>query len=881
MDALDAEMARRGLVPGGAAIAPAADEGDPIAREMARRGLSADPGTSFSGEAKAILSGPNSVIANIGGFPVDAANWLLNQVGLGSEKPFGGSASIRSGMNALGIATDETPQTGAGRVAKRVAEELTTAPLMMMGASALGPAVSAAASGGGFLSRFAQNAAKPVLEAFTANPGTQLLASGGAGVGGGLAREIAPDSGAADMAGSLIGGFVGSAIPSAARYAWDTADAITAPFRENGRQAIVGRALQRSSGSGENLGLAIDDAVNSGGAQIVPGSAPTTAQLLRDDGLAATERGLRSDPQVTARFAQRSAEQSAARAGAIDAAVPKTSGSAPAVKAAVEDRVRQFTEFADDIVARTEDDVRRRVTALGPATDPEVAGAAIREAIQGRRDALAAIRERATRPLYDEARAGIGPVDVSGPVGVLNDALRTAKGDIATPLERARANFFVRGTQTLDTTPDGLMGTRQSLTALLADPTVAPHSKTIIRDAQRMLDDAIEASSPTFKEANRVYRELSIPITRMDERLSGDVLRTNPALARTGGPAYEMPDSAVPGKFLRRGAGAPEAAREMAEVTAASPDAQNAIVGRLATSLRDYATKEDGTINPLRWRRWMADNRAALDQSPQLRQQMESLQSAQGVIDSLVGRQTRTLADMQRGSLGFLLKQDPAEAVGSILGSKSATQEMERLMGVIRRDPDATAALRRAVIDHGWKGAQSAGAVDSMNNAIVSTDKFLRFIKDNGDALAVAFQGRPQQLSQIERIAEDMQRSNWSNIGGRVAGSNTSQNLTTANIIGAIFRGTVSPTNVPINASAGRVVQFLYRLPEARMQEMLVDAMLNPEIAQAMLRPVTPYNLDNIIRPLSQRLLATTAITSTRDRQDRPGSPTEGRTPRD
>lgn len=869
-DPITEAMVRRGLVPGGAATAPETDESDPIGRELARRGLSAESGPTFGSEAKAVLSGPNSVIANIGGFPVDAANWLLNQVGLGSEQPFGGSASIRSGMNALGIATDETPQTGAGRIAKRVAEELTTAPLMMMGASALGPAVSAAASGGGFLSRFAQNAAKPVLEAFTANPGTQLLASGGAGVGGGLAREVAPDSGAADMAGSIIGGAIGSAIPSAARYVWDTADAITAPFRENGRQAIVGRALQRSSGSGENLGLAIDDALNSGSAQIVPGSNPTTAQLLRDDGLAATERGLRSDPKVTAQFAQRSAEQSAARGDALNAAVPNTSGSAPAVKSAVEDRVRQFGEFADDIVARTEDDVRRQLAALGPATDPEVAGGIIRQAIQGRRDALAQLRERATRPLYEQARAAQNPVDVRGALGTLDDALRVAKGDIATPLERARANFFVRGTQNIDTTAEGLMGTRQSLTAMLADPAVAPYSKTILRDVQQQLDTALEAGSPTFREANRLYRELSIPITRMDERLSGDVLRTNPALVRTGGPAYEMPDSAVPGKFMRRGAGAPEAAREMTEMTAGSPQAQGAIVGRLATSLRDYATKEDGTINPMRWRRWMTENSAALDQNPALRRRMETVQSAQGVVDSLAGRQARTLEDMQRGALGFLMKQDPAEAIGSILNSKSATQEMDRLMGVIRKDPDATRALRRAIVDHGWKGAQSAGAVDTLNNPIVSTDKFLRFIKDNRDALGVAFRGHPQQLQQIERIAEDMQRSNWSNIGGRVAGSNTSQNLTTANIIGAIFRGTVSPTNVPINASAGRLVQFLYRIPEARMQEMLVDAMLNPEVAQAMLRPVTPYNLDAIMRPLQQRLLATTAITSTQDRQDRP-----------
>ena len=856
MDPVEAELARRGLSVGGAATAPVSD--DPVEQELARRGLSVDSGPSFTDEATAVLSGPNAVIANMLGFPVDAANWLLRQVGIDSNARFGGSDAIKSGMNALGIATDRTPQTAGGRVAKRVAEELTTAPLMMMGAGAVSKAANLGPT------------ASTVLGSFTSNPGTQLLASTGAGLGGGVAREIAPDSAGADVAGSLVGGVIGSALPSAAQYAWDMGGAITAPFREEGRRAIVGRTLQRASGSGENLGLAVDDALATN-PQIVPGSNPTTAQLLRDDGLAATERGLRSDSKVAAQFSQRAANQAAARAEAINSGIPNTQGSAPAVKSAVENRVGQFTEFADDIVARTEEEVRRRLSALGPNTDPEDAGRAIREAIQSRRDALAQIRDRATRPLYDAARSETAAVDPAPALGVIDDALRTAKGDIANALDRARGNFFVRGTGGgIDTTPEGLMGTRQSLTAMLADPAIPPYSKTIIKDAQSRLDEAIEAVSPTFREANRQYRELSIPITRMDERLSGEVLRTNPALARAGGPAYEMPESAVPGKFIRRGPGGPEAARELAEMTAGSPGAQEAITGRLATSLRDYATKEDGTLNPLKWRKWVTDNRAILEQQPELRRQLDSMQSAQAVVDSLAGRQTRTMADMQKGALGYVLKQDPKEAIGSILESKSAAQEMDRLMGVIRRDPNAQAALRRAVVEHGWMGSQSAGAVDSLGNPIVSTDKFLRFLKDNRDALSVAFRGQPQQLRLMEQVAEDLQRSNWSNVGGRVAGSNTSQNLTTANIIGAVFRGTVNPTSLPINATAGRLIQFLYRVPEAQMQEMLVDAMLDPTIARAMLRPATPYNLDAIMRPLQQRLLATTAITSTQDRQDRP-----------
>lgn len=879
MDPIESEMARRGLAVGGAATptvpSGSQDVEDPVEAEMRRRGLQGGP--SFEKEATAVLSGANSTIANMAGFPVDAMTWLLNQVGAGIENPIGGSQSIKSGMNALGIATDQEPETALGRIGKRVASEVAAVPMMMMGAGAVGPALTAAqASTRPFLGpaiRAVGTAGAPVAEALGAAPGMQVATGIGAGIGGGVAREAFPDSPTADVVGSLAGGLATAAVPAAAQWGAGVVRSVIDPFREEGRKAVVGRTLERLSAD-QGLKGSLDDALAHGDGQIIPGSKPTTAQLLHDDGLAAAERSLRSDPQVAGRFSTRAAEQSAARKSYLDTGVPDTHGGATALAGKVGDRVSQFRDFADDMVASAEDEVRRRVGGMGGTIDAETAGRQIREAIQARRDALATVRDRVTRPLYDAARDEAATVDPSQSLALIQDALKVAKGEVAAPLERARNDFFVRGTQRLDTTSAGLMGTRQSISAMLIDPAVPAHSKSILRDARDLLDEAIEAASPTFREANRQYRELSAPITRIDERLSGDVLRENPLLVRAGQPAYETPASAVPGKFIRRGAGGPEAARELAETTAKSPEAARATSDYLVTSLRDFATREDGTINPQRWQKWLSDNRAALDLDPALKQRVRSARDAQAVLDSIAGRRERTLAEVQKGALGYLLKQDPDAAIGSMLDSKSGAQEVERVLRLIGRDQDAKAALRRSIVEHLWKKSTTT-ATDSLDNPVISTAMFQRFLNTHEPELAAAFRSDPNGLYYIKRVAEDMQRSSWSNTGGRVAGSNTMQNMTTANIMGAVFRGVLNPTSASLpNATIGRFVSWLYRIPETKMQEMLVEAMLDPKIARVMLEPAVPQNVERITRLFLERGIATTARTATQDRQEAPAEPT-------
>ena len=158
----------------------------------------------------------------------------------------------------------------------------------------------------------------------------------GTGFGEALPSMVIPGGGAATWAGNALRMGAAAAIPAALEYgdagdrllrgamAGATGAAIPAagallksvktfaePLYEGGRNAIVGRTLNRVAG---------DDAANvlarlKAAQPLVPGSMPTAAQVAENGGLAAMERSAAA--ANPAAFAQRGMEQSSARVNAL------------------------------------------------------------------------------------------------------------------------------------------------------------------------------------------------------------------------------------------------------------------------------------------------------------------------------------------------------------------------------------------------------------------------------------------------------------------------------------------------------------------------------------------------------------------------------------
>lgn len=261
--------------------------------------------------ARAVMQGAAAPFGMVGdainsavNLPIHAANAALGT----NIQPIGrASDAIQRGIDAI----TPRPATTGERIIDRVGTEI------------VGLAVPFGA--GARLARGATAGARAVGEALTARPALQAGGALGAGVGGGVAQELAPDSAAANITGTAAGLVAGTAVPAVVGRGAAVVGHAIAPFTERGQQRIIGDALVGLSDNPATLQARLAG----GQREIVPGSQRTTAEVANDTGLRATERGVRIiGPRETAQFAERDAARNTARRQAMELAPPVTQDAA-------------------------------------------------------------------------------------------------------------------------------------------------------------------------------------------------------------------------------------------------------------------------------------------------------------------------------------------------------------------------------------------------------------------------------------------------------------------------------------------------------------------------------------------------------------------------
>ncbi|MBY4730736.1 glucosaminidase domain-containing protein [Cupriavidus pauculus] len=151
--------------------------------------------------------------------------------------------------------------------------------------------------------------------------GTALRAGAQGAISGAVTPVTQDDGNFAQnkLAQIATGAGIGAAIPvagravtGAGRYVGNAARSLVDPFTEAGQNRIAGNILQRFAGNSP---------VTANTAALVPGSQPTLAQATGNAGIATLERGLQSaTPQAANAFAERGAQNAAARGAALEGA---------------------------------------------------------------------------------------------------------------------------------------------------------------------------------------------------------------------------------------------------------------------------------------------------------------------------------------------------------------------------------------------------------------------------------------------------------------------------------------------------------------------------------------------------------------------------------
>lgn len=111
------------------------------------------------------------------------------------------------------------------------------------------------------------------------------------------------------------------------------------------------------------------------------------------------------------------------------------------------------------------------------------------------------------------------------------------------------------------------------------------------------------------------------------------------------------------------------------------------------------------------------------------------------------------------------------------------------------------------------------------------------------------------QLAVLKRVADDLD-SGVLNRAGRVPGSDTFKNLSTANVIGGII-GKQMFGEVP--SGVNKVVaplNWLYNGTDDQIRELLVNAMLDPKLAASMMKKANVMTIEPLSKELKRRAVA-------------------------
>lgn len=525
---------------------------------------------------------PAGIVANIGagasqgvygdllGQPAELANLALKQIGLGSERPLGGTEDMRSVSdyiatipNRIGAAVEQgsldplvtgrsqrvVPVTEGERIAFAGGRAAGNAAGTMMG----GQVLAAASNPGGM--------ANAIGSALRAQPVNQIVSSATGGAVGEATGN--PWLGLAAGLGTSAAMNVGS----------NAVAGITAPFRETGRQQIVGGTLarfadQNADDLARQLALRGDDPL--------PGSVRTTAEASRNAGLANIERGMRNDPQAAATFYN--ADQ--ARLAARDA----------------------------------------RVATMGQGMDAPTAGGVIRNSFD---DAYGAARQTTNRA-YDAVRnsqAAIDPQDAyTAGAKSLQKYFGPGAGD--PPPELAQMLGDLRS----GNVPLPMLERIMQRASAFARQSTDPRAQAVAKDIRTAVNSSLQsAAEKGLMPAEDAAAVLAARSARAEQGQVFENQFTGRLSGRTprGSTSAPLMDSEIPSQFFGASKTTPDKIRALGRALWDNPEGMDALREYGIGEFRRTAYNARGELQAEAARRWMRDNHAGINAVPGLRDVLE------------------------------------------------------------------------------------------------------------------------------------------------------------------------------------------------------------------------------------------------------------------
>ncbi|WP_425419619.1 hypothetical protein [Oricola indica] len=391
----------------------------------------------------------------------------------------------------------------------------------------------------------------------------------------------------------------------------------------------------------------------------------------------------------------------------------------------------------------------------------------------------------------------------------------------------------------------------------------------------RLSADAANFDQAALERLNAARTATRERVETFDNRTLGP-LRRRPSTVSN----YDMPASAVPEKVFVAGPKGAETVQTFRNAVG-DQEALDALQGFAVDRLRNTALRADGTLDPLKVKAFRTRYSEALRAFPELDAKFADAASASQVMDDAIRQQRQTVAEAEKGVLGKIMSvEDPADvtrSVGSIFSAQDSAQRMLKLRNAIGGDAEAKRGLRKAVVDHMTDRFVRNTEAGTSGVGTVKSDGFQNFVKTNRAALRNAGFS-DAEIATMTRIADDLQRANRSIASVKNPGSNTAQDTLAvqkndkgATLLAKVISSLAAPgaggtagyvlagggTAGAVAAGAGAigagVLAELRRQGLEAIDDIVTDALLNPDRARVLLRNVsTPQQEELAIKELAR-----------------------------
>lgn len=393
-----------------------------------------------------------------------------------------------------------------------------------------------------------------------------------------------------------------------------------------------------------------------------------------------------------------------------------------------------------------------------------------------------------------------------------------------------------------------------------------------------------------YAAARQGYREYK---QTFDEGPAGRLLERG-----NYGREWDLPDSQAAGVFWNSGKHQAEDARAFETAAGGRPEAVAALKDYAASELRRFAAP-NGTVVPARWQTWMRQHDDALSVYPELRETFGKPAAAQEAVDRVIAEGAETRKRFETSAARFWLKNDPDQAIAKAMGDKGkAPDNLRQMMQAAAANPAAQAGIRRATLD--WimrKGAPQGIAgkeAGDTGTSLIRGQTLRNLVNDYHKALGQVFSR--EQMAVLDRIADDLVVADRSLSGSKPPiGPGTARDIAATGRFGAKpmtllrilaagttraaffaagehFAGLPGALAGMISSDTARELSHgLSAARNERIQDLLINAILDPQQARILLTKATPENAATLAQRLSKRMMQTAIAAAPAATTSRPG----------